>query len=166
MIQTHFKFKYQKFCLIFFSYIHITTSAAFAQSTTPQGIKIPPNAPGKVEETIPQPSPTLPVTPPTQNVPILPSLPRENLPDTTFPSGQSFFVKEIQVKGNSVLNDEIIQLKQVLENKRITFEQLLQLRTEITQLYAKEGYISSGAFIPINQDIANGVVQIQIVEGE
>ena len=165
-MEIHFKFKFHNFCLVFLSYIQITTSTAFAQTTPPEGIKIPPNVPGKVKETIPQPSLNLPVTPPTETVPILPSSPEENLPDTTFPSSQSFFVKEIKIKGNSVLNDEIIQLKQVLENKKITFEQLLQLRTEITQLYTKEGYISSGAFIPINQDIANGVVQIQIVEGE
>ncbi|MEL6164136.1 MAG: ShlB/FhaC/HecB family hemolysin secretion/activation protein, partial [Cyanobacteria bacterium J06628_3] len=159
-------FKFQKFCVTFISYIHITTLAVFAQSAPPEGIKIPQNAPRRVEESIPQPSPNLPVTPPTETVPILPSSPRENLPDTTFPSGQSFFVKEIQIKGNSVLEDEINQLKQPLENQKISFEQLLQLRSRITQLYVKNGYISSGAFIPNNQNVAEGIVQIQVVEGE
>ncbi|MHC5609942.1 MAG: ShlB/FhaC/HecB family hemolysin secretion/activation protein [Nostoc sp.] len=160
--------RFQKLFFILFSCISITPLAVFAESTPPSGVTIPPDTPGKVEETIPQPSPspTLPPTPPTPTVPILPSPPQENLPETTFPSGESFFVKEIQVKGYSVLEDQIIKLKQPLENKKITFEQLLQLRSQITELYVKKGYITSGAFIPNNQNVASGVVQIQVVEGE
>ena len=161
-----FYLRFQKFFLIFLSFISITPLTVSAQSTPPSGVTIPPNAPEKVEETIPQPSPTLPAKPPTETIPILPSPPQENLPDTTFPSGIAFFVKEIQIKGNSVLQDEINQLKQPLENKKIAFEQLLQLRSQITQLYADNGYISSGAFIPNNQNVADGIVKIQIVEGE
>ncbi|MEH2439634.1 ShlB/FhaC/HecB family hemolysin secretion/activation protein [Nostoc sp.] len=163
-----FSLRFKQLFFISFSCISITPLAAFAQSTPPSGVTIPPNIPGKVEETIPQslPSPNIPPTPPAQNIPILSSPQPENLPDTTFPSGESFHVKEIQVTGYSVLKDEIIKLKQPLENKDITFEQLLQLRSQITKLYVDNGYISSGAFIPNNQDIASGVVQIQVVEGE
>ncbi len=159
--------RFQKLFFILFFCISITPLAVFAQSTSPSGVTIPPGTPGKVEETIPQPSPspTLPPTPPIPTVPIT-SPPQENLPDITFPSGESFFVKEIQVKGYTVLEDEIIKLKQPLENKKITFEQLLQLRSQITELYVKKGYITSGAFIPNNQNVASGVVQIQVVEGE
>ncbi|MGB7379632.1 MAG: ShlB/FhaC/HecB family hemolysin secretion/activation protein [Rivularia sp. (in: cyanobacteria)] len=157
--------RFQKFFVIFFSCINAPLTV-FAQSTPPPGVTIPPGTPDKVEETIPQPSPTSPATPPTETVPILPSPPQENLPETTFPSGTTFFVKEIQIKGNSVLEAEINQLKQPLENKKIAFEQLLQLRSQITQLYAENGYISSGAFIPNNQNVADGIVTIQVVEGE
>ncbi|MBD0266217.1 MAG: ShlB/FhaC/HecB family hemolysin secretion/activation protein, partial [Tolypothrix sp. Co-bin9] len=156
----------QKLFLILLSYISITPVATLAQSRPPSGVTIPPNTPGKVEQTLPQPSPKPPPTPSTPTVPILPSSPQENLPEPTFPSGESFFVKEIQVRGYSVLEDEIIKLKQPLENKKITFEQLLQLRSQITELYVKKGYITSGAFIPNNQNVASGVVQIQVVEGE
>ncbi|NEU77788.1 ShlB/FhaC/HecB family hemolysin secretion/activation protein [Nostoc sp. UIC 10630] len=160
--------RFQKLFLILFSCINITPIPVFAQSTPPSGITIPPDIPGKVEETIPQPSPSpsIPPTPPAQTVPILPSRQQENQLNTNFPSGESFFVKEIQITGYSVLKDEIIALKQPLENTNVTFEQLLQLRSQITKLYVDNGYISSGAFIPNNQDIASGVVQIQVVEGE
>ncbi len=161
-----FCLRMQKLFLILLSYISITPLVAFAQSTPPSGVTSPPDTPGKVEETLPQPSPKPLPTPSTPTVPILPSSPPENQPDTIFPSGESFFVKEIQVKGYSVLEDEIIKLKQPLENKKITFEQLLQLRSQITELYIKKGYITSGAFIPNNQDVASGIVQIQVVEGE
>ncbi|MEA5602783.1 ShlB/FhaC/HecB family hemolysin secretion/activation protein [Nostoc sp. UHCC 0252] len=162
----NFYFWFQRLFSILIPCISLTPIAVFAQSTPPPGITIPPEAPEKVEEIVPQPSPSIPPTPSVPTVPILPSSQQENLPDTTFPSGESFFVKKIQVTGYSVLKDEIIKLKQPLENTHITFEQLLQLRSQITRLYVDNGYISSGAFIPNNQDIANGVVQIQVVEGE
>lgn len=156
----------QTLFLILLSCISITPIATLAQSRPPSGVTIPPDIPGKVEQILPRPSPQPPPKPSSPTVPILPSSPQENLPDTTFPSGESFFVKEIQVRGYSVLEDEIIKLKQPLENKKITFEQLLQLRSQITELYVKKGYITSGAFIPNNQNVASGVVQIQVVEGE
>jgi len=158
--------RFQKLFLIFFCAIAMTPLAVSAQSTPPSGVNIPPNTPGKVEETIPQPPTTLPTTQPTETDPILSPSTEENLPKTTFPSGETFFIKEIKIKGNSVLQDEINLLKQPLENKKIAFEQLLQLRSQITQLYAENGYISSGAFIPNNQNVGDEIVEIQIVEGE
>lgn len=162
-----FYLRIQTLFLTLLAFISITSMATFAQSRPPSGVTIPPDTPGKVEETLPQATPKPPSpTPSTPTVPILPSSPQENLPDTIFPSGETFFVKEIQVKGYSVLKDEIFKLKQPLENQKITFEQLLQLRSQITELYVKNGYVTSGAFIPNNQNVANGVVQIQVVEGE
>ena len=158
---------FQHFFFTLISCISINQLAVFAQSPPPSGVTIPPNTPEIIEETIPQPSPTLPAKPPTPTVPILPSPPQENIPDTTFPSGETFTITEIKVEGNSVLQDEIDRLiKPLLEQKIITFEQLLQLRSQITQLYADNGYITSGAFIPNNQNVADGIVTIQVVEGE
>lgn len=162
-----FYLRFRYFVFTFFSCINITTLAVFAQSTPPSGVTIPPDTPEKIEESIPKPSPTLPAKPLTPNAPILPSPPQNNVPNTTFPTEKSFTVTEIKVVGNSVLEEEINKLiKPLLKKKNITFEQLLQLRTEIAQLYAKRGYISSGAFIPNDQNIASGVVRIQVVEGE
>ncbi|MEH2144229.1 ShlB/FhaC/HecB family hemolysin secretion/activation protein [Nostoc sp.] len=139
----------------------------FAQSTPPSGVTIPPNTPGKVEQTIPQPTPSPTFsTPPSPSNPILSPNPIDNPLDTTFSTGESFFVKEIQIIGNTVLKEEITKLKQPLENKNIRFEQLLELRSQITQLYIKEGYITSGAFLLNNQNLNSGIIKIQIVEGE
>jgi len=157
---------HKAFFILLFS-INITPLAVYAQSTPPSGVTIPPDIPRKVEETIPQPlpSPKLPPTP-APTTPILPSPQLQKPPETTFPSGENFFVKEIKVRGYSVLKDEIIKLTQSYENKNITFEKLLELRSLITKLYIDKGYITSGAFIPNNQNLTSGVVQIQIVEGE
>lgn len=82
------------------------------------------------------------------------------------PESERFFVKKIQVFGNTVLKSEIQALIQPLENQTVTLEELICLRTAITELYVSRGYITSGAFLPNNQEITNGIVQIQVVEGE
>jgi hemolysin activation/secretion protein len=149
------------------SCVYFYPSPLFAQSQSPGGVTIPRNAPGKVEQTIPQPTPApTPAVPEPSTSPILPVTPSTPIPETNIPTGEKFFVREIKIEGNTVLKDEITKLKQPLEGKEITFEQLLELRSQITQLYIKEGYISSGAFILNNQFLTNKTVTIQIVEGE
>ncbi|HEY9692993.1 MAG TPA: ShlB/FhaC/HecB family hemolysin secretion/activation protein [Oculatellaceae cyanobacterium] len=69
--------------------------------------------------------------------------------------------------GNTPENFSQEKLRQELEgftDKEITFPQLLQAASQITNLYIREGYITSGAYIP-EQTITGGVVKIQIVEG-
>ena len=77
----------------------------------------------------------------------------------------SFQLNDVQVLGSTVLDSEIQELVEPLEGQNVTFSDLLALRTAITQLYIDQGYISSGAFIPSNQSLEEGIVQIQIVEG-
>ena len=57
----------------------------------------------------------------------------------------------------------IIQAK--VSGEGITFEELLTLRTAITQLYVENDYITSGAFLPVNQ-VLEDVVRLQVVEGK
>jgi hemolysin activation/secretion protein len=124
--------------------------------------------PDPIEESQPgpfeplQPLPTRPETPDDlieleDEPPATPEL--ENLPPV------SFFVETIQVEGNTLFQTEIDDLTRPLEGQEVTLEELLQLRTDITDLYVRNGYISSGAFVPTNQDLDDGVVQIQVIEG-
>jgi len=142
-----------------FSTFVCLSSTVFAQSLPP---------PGAIERTLPnptEPSPTPPISP--SPPPLLPSPPIQNPPDVTFPQGNLITIKKIEVLGSTVLKDEIANLVQSLESKRqVTFGQLLQLRSDITELYIKNGYVTSGAFLPNNQDLTSGVVKIQVVEGE
>ncbi|MBD1933714.1 MULTISPECIES: ShlB/FhaC/HecB family hemolysin secretion/activation protein [Cyanophyceae] len=153
----------------------ITTSAcltlsAVAQSTPPPGVTIPPTAPNAVEQTIPKPSESpRPLPGETPTLPPLPELqtpPAQESPEVTPPSSDRIFIKKIEVVGNTVLQDEIAALTQPYENRSVTLEELLELRSAIIQLYIKKGYITSGAFLPNNQDLNSGIVQIQVVEGE
>jgi hemolysin activation/secretion protein len=142
---------------------------AVAQSTPPPGITIPPTAPGAVEQTIPKrsqsPRPLPSETPAPPPQPQLQTPPLQESPEVTSPSGERIFIKKIEVQGNTVLQNEIAKLTQKYENRSVTFEELLELRSAIIQLYNKNGYITSGAFLPNNQDLSSGSVKIQVVEG-
>jgi len=166
---------YKMFRWVAISGSSIATSAcialsAIAQSTLLPGVTIPPTAPDAIEQTIPNPSQTprpLPdETPSPPPEPELQTPPTQESPEVTSPSGDRFFIKKVEVLGNTVLQDEIAKLIQPYENRSVTFEELLELRSAIIQLYIKNGYITSGAFLPNNQDLTSGTVQIQVVEGE
>lgn len=84
-------------------------------------------------------------------------------------SANTIQVRELKLEGNTVFRDEE---QQQLENRLapfvnrpLTFDELLEARSEVTQFYMNAGYITSGALIP-PQTVENGSVTIQIVEGE
>jgi hemolysin activation/secretion protein len=104
---------------------------------------------------MPQPSPTLPLVPPT-------------VPDGDGQKqlGQvSVVVKAIQVTGNTVFSDaEIEAVTKPYQNRILTTEDLERLRLALTLMFVNKGHITSGAVIP-DQDVKDGVIQIQIIEG-
>ena len=92
----------------------------------------------------------------------VPKIPEEMRPDT-FPT--KFFVKQIEVTDSTVFSaEELAEVTKPFIAKELTFAELLQVRSAITQLYVSRGYISSGAIIP-PQTMADGVVKIQAIEG-
>lgn len=123
-------------------------------------------AQNQVEEGVPRPF---------EELPPLPSSPPPSDPDLEIPTPApaeplavpevQFQVEQIEVVGSTVLQAEIANLVQQYEGRAISFEELLELRSKITQLYINNGYITSGAFLPNNQDLSSGVVQIQVIEG-
>lgn len=144
-----------------------TWGLASAQSTPPPGVTIPPEIPDVLQESIPKPSETSP----------LPSLPRTvPAPSLDIPSPPSptdsdlsgpFPIRRIIVEGASVLQSEIAALVAEYEQRgKLSFDELLELRSRITQLYITNGYVTSGAFLPNNQVLDSGEVQIQVIEGQ
>ena len=81
-------------------------------------------------------------------------------------SEPTFKVTNINVIGSSVLSAEINFQVSCYLNQDVTFSDLLTLRSRISQLYIDAGYVTSGAFLPNNQELTDGVVTIQAVEGE
>ncbi|KST69898.1 ShlB/FhaC/HecB family hemolysin secretion/activation protein [Mastigocoleus testarum] len=160
------------FSLIFAGFIPLK-QVARAQLTSPSELNIPSDIPSRrIEETIPKPRRVpLPSEPePSKPSPLeTPSQDIRQRPKT--PSSGKINVKQIKVLGNTVLFDEIDKLIAKYKNCAlqvcsVSFEDLVQLRSEITQLYIDNGYITSGAFILNNQFLETGIVEIQIVEGE
>lgn len=74
-------------------------------------------------------------------------------------------IKSIEVEGATIFPSAV--LTNLIDSKIDTyqdFEDLNQLTNIITNFYVKQGYITSGAFLS-QQDISNGVVRVQILEG-
>lgn len=87
--------------------------------------------------------------------------PPENIPGVP----QTITVERFEVVGSTVFSPE--QLAKVLApftNRPISFAELFQARSAVTQLYFDNGYITSGAYIP-QQALEGKVVQIQVLEG-
>jgi hemolysin activation/secretion protein len=140
-----------------------TTPHAIAQTPVPP-TNVPPLLPEKIE---PEPSVPTPAETPQPLLNIKPEQLPE--PDECKSSGSdqtSFWVKDIQVQSNTVLHAEIEQIVTPLENRQVTFEDLLCLRSKISALYAQKGYVTSGAFLPNNQSLQDGIIKIQVVEGQ
>ncbi|MBD2495354.1 ShlB/FhaC/HecB family hemolysin secretion/activation protein [Nostoc sp. FACHB-280] len=161
------QFRFQCYSIPLLLSLIILPKSTSAQSPAPPGVNFPPTLPETIEQTIPKPLP-LP-TPSTPTHPTAPILPSPGIPtpsDTTFPDSDSFLVNNIEVVGATVLKNEIAKLIQPFQNRQVTFANLLKLRSDITELYIQNGYITSGAFLPNNQNLTDGVVKIQVVEGE
>ncbi|MEH1859241.1 MAG: ShlB/FhaC/HecB family hemolysin secretion/activation protein [Nostoc sp.] len=118
--------------------------------------------PTKTQSTPPSPAPQLPppsqLLQPDQGLPTL----EQPLPEIPY----TFTVKQFEVVGSTVFSQK--KLNEVLKdfiNKPITFAQLLEARSKITELYNQKGYITSEAYIP-EQTFTDGVVRIQVIEGK
>ncbi|MDM8566866.1 ShlB/FhaC/HecB family hemolysin secretion/activation protein [Candidatus Halobeggiatoa sp. HSG11] len=98
--------------------------------------------------------------------PTLPELPPVPQNEEQLSSMAYIEVSEFQFEGNSIFSDaELTEMAQNYQGKKITAEQLQRFKNEITTHYVKNGYINSGAVIP-DQQITNGIVKIQIIEGK
>ncbi|MFW6358591.1 MAG: ShlB/FhaC/HecB family hemolysin secretion/activation protein [Chroococcales cyanobacterium] len=91
------------------------------------------------------------------------------LPDTETPlltPDATVRVNAVNVVGSTVFSeDDFAEVISFLIGKEATFEDLLAIRSAITNLYTSQGYTTSGAFLP-PQDVSNGVITVQVIEGE
>ena len=129
-----------------------------AQATFPS---IPP---GTIEPTTPVP-PLLPKTLPTPAP--SPQFEPRLTPTEPAPAIEAKIkVKKVEVLGSTVFSaEELTKVFAPFVGKEVTFEELLEIRTAVTDLYTRNGYTTSGAFLP-RQDVSDGSIEIQVVEGE
>ncbi len=116
--------------------------------------------PTRPSEPFPQMLP-IPTSPPSFDFKASPQIPLE-----PFEVEDTVTVREIEVLGSTVFSkEELNEVTKPFINKALTFEQVLAIRSAITNLYRSEGYATSGAFLPF-QDFTSGKLQIQVVQGE
>jgi len=112
----------------------------------------------------PEPLPEVPLEPPPApalTLPPVPSAPKHE----RLSSQLRVSVKRIQLTGNTVFSDaELSPLITPYEGRAITSEELQNLRNALSLHYLEHGYINSGAVIP-DQDVNDGVIEIEIIEG-
>lgn len=78
---------------------------------------------------------------------------------------ETIVVERFVVDGSSVFSaEELAAVTVPYTNRPLTFDELFEVRSQITALYADAGYITSAAIIP-PQTLTEGVVTIQVVEG-
>ena len=74
-------------------------------------------------------------------------------------------VKKFKFVGNTVFSTkELEEVTKPFINKPLSWSDLLEARSVITQLYVNQGYITSGAYIS-PQEVLDGVITINILEG-
>ena len=140
----------------------LTTSVIILNTAFAQGLPPITDPTGRAGEPPPLAQEDFPDTPAHILPPILP--PKDTEPKAL--GGVSVLVREIDITGSTVFSQDTLDaLTKPYHNKPITTEDLEELRRAITLLYVNDGYINSGAIIP-DQTISNGIVTIQIIEGQ
>jgi hemolysin activation/secretion protein len=124
---------------------------------------VPPVIPPQTPQDLPEPLPD-PTQPPALEAPDSPRTPdRVQL--------EPIFVTRFKFVNNTIFSEE--ELSAVVKpflNRRLTFNDLLQVQSAITDLYVSQGYTTSGAFVPLTGnetvDPNNAVVTVEIIEGQ
>ncbi|MGC9503228.1 ShlB/FhaC/HecB family hemolysin secretion/activation protein [Baaleninema sp.] len=81
------------------------------------------------------------------------------------PDAPQFFVERVEVVGSSIFTaEELATFTAAVEGRAVTLQELQEVADAITQEYLDRDYITSRAIVP-NQDIQDGVVTLQIIEG-
>ncbi len=142
-----------------FAEVNSSVQTQIPESQPPQPLIIPiPPQPSLPE---PQLSPSLlpePLLPP--------SVPLPTTPEQLLDSPNTITIERFEFEGNTVFSDqELAEITKHFIGRPITFTELLQARSAVTNLYVNQGYITSGALIP-PQTLTNGIVTLSILEGK
>jgi hemolysin activation/secretion protein len=91
---------------------------------------------------------------------------RTPLPEQTT-SEPAIPVQRITFTGSTVFTEEQLnQLSATLLNRSVTLTELQELASKITKLYQENGYITSRAILPADQNINDGEIVVQVIEGK
>lgn len=133
-------------------------------------------APSVWAQVLPRASqPTRPLSPPTvpeQDEPAPDGLvpaPGPEVPDLRAPGSagpDSFVLRDVTFEGNTVFDAATLrEVVAPLIGQAITIDDLEAARIALTRYYTDRGYVSSGVIIPLPQDVTEGSVRFQVVEG-
>ena len=94
------------------------------------------------------------------------TLPDLREPELRLPTAPILVLKEVIFEGNTIFSDqELAQVAAQFLNQPVSLADLEELRHLLTQFYVDQGYVNSGAVITPDQEVADGSLIYQIVEG-
>jgi hemolysin activation/secretion protein len=80
---------------------------------------------------------------------------------------EQLVIKQIKVLGSTIFSQkELDAVTHQFIGQEVNLENAYAIRSAITQLYIDNGYATSGAFLPPEQDVSDGIVEIQVIEGQ
>jgi hemolysin activation/secretion protein len=124
----------------------------------------PTNLPQLPRPDTPTPTPERPIQLPSPEE-LLPEVPQPSIPEESPPVLGTIVVKEFKFVGNTAFSaEELAEATKSFTNRPITFAELLKVRTTVGKLYQDNGYVTTGAFIPL-QEIKDGIITVQVIEG-
>ncbi|MDP8216623.1 MAG: ShlB/FhaC/HecB family hemolysin secretion/activation protein [Candidatus Kaelpia imicola] len=98
--------------------------------------------------------------------PIIPDIEKEEVVVAPEKEGDQVFIKEIKVVGVTIFSeDEIQSITSDFENRELSLREIYKIANLITDLYRKNGYITSRAYIP-PQSLSEGALEIRVLEGK
>ena len=109
------------------------------------------------------PPPSLDPLPPLDTIPGL--TPQPDRPYSLPLDSDRIFVQAFDIEGSTIFSPE--QLASAIAdfvNRELSFSELLEVRSAITQMYVDRGYVTSAAILP-PQTLDAGTVLIQVIEG-
>ncbi|NJM99900.1 MAG: ShlB/FhaC/HecB family hemolysin secretion/activation protein [Phormidesmis sp. RL_2_1] len=130
----------------------------------------PPLPPSQIPQPPQLPADTLQV-PEIERKPIeTPDIPEPTFTPETPQIQEAVFISGFEFIGNTVFTDEqLLEVAQPYLDREVSFAELVQLRSEITDLYVNSGYTTSGAYLPIEEnqtvDVRSATIALQIIEG-
>ena len=152
-----FKFKINQIFCLFTVYFLLLTNPAKAQNAPPV---ITPPLPPQTRPIQPETLPSL-----EQILPELEETTPEDFPHVVEDIPNTVFVRKFEIVGSTVFTpEELAQVLQPYTLRRISFTELLAAQQAIDRLYVKNGYITSGTFIP-PQKLQDGIITIEVIEG-
>lgn len=140
--------------------------AANAQAVRPSVPQTPPPQDLiQPRQSQPEVAPTPTPLPPIEELLPQPTTPTQPTPETPGALPDTIFVRQIEVVGSTVFNAKDFEaITKKYTNRNVTFAELLQVRSEITNLYLQKKYVTSAAILP-PQTLEDGVVKFQVIEG-
>jgi hemolysin activation/secretion protein len=87
-------------------------------------------------------------------------------PESSTPTALKFQVDRFEILGSTRFTPEqLAAITDPYAGRELSFAEVLQVRSAITKLYTDAGYVTTGAIVA-PQAMQNGVLQIQVVEGQ